>query len=227
MQFFTDFADQAVVLPLALAVAVVLAAMGWRRGALVWLGVVGTTLGAILALKLGFMACGPVFGPWDLHSPSGHTAAASVLAGGFVTLLAGSPPAALAVSVLAAAMFGFSRVELGDHSLPEVLIGAAIGIAGAVVLSRLAGRPPAMRPLRLIGVVVVVALLLHGGHLQAEQVIWRFAEGRLDFVPACRTGGAKQIAAAAGNPAQGGAPAGRASGTSVPKPATPVGQDRP
>jgi membrane-associated phospholipid phosphatase len=207
MKFLTDFADQAVVLPVALAIAVVLAAMGWRRGAVVWLGVVGATLGTVLVLKLGFMACGPVFSPWDLHSPSGHTAAASMLAGGFVTLLAGSPPAALAVSVLAAAMFGFSRVELGYHSLPEVLIGAAIGIAGAVVLSRVAGRPPAMRPLRLIAVAVVVAWMLHGGHLQAEQVIWRFAEGRLDFVPACRAEAPDRTAAAVGNPANGSAPA--------------------
>jgi PAP2 superfamily len=188
MMFFTDFADQAVVLPVALAVALVLAAMGWWRGALVWLGVVAATLGAVLVLKLGFIACGPVFSPWALRSPSGHTAAASVVAGGFVTLLAGSPPAAFAVSVLAAAMFGLSRVELGYHSLPEVIIGAAVGVAGAVVLSHLAGRPPVMRPVRLLAIAVVVALLLHGGHLQAEQVIWRFAKGRLDFVPACRGG---------------------------------------
>jgi membrane-associated phospholipid phosphatase len=203
MSFLTDFADQAVVLPVALAVAVVLAAMGWRRGALVWLGVVGATFGVVLMLKFGFIACGPVFSPWDLRSPSGHTAAASVLAGGFVTLLAGSPPAALAVSVLAAAMFGFSRVELGYHSVPEVFLGAAIGVAGAVVLSRLAGRPPVMRPLRLLGVAVLVAWLLHGGHLQAEQVIWRFAEGRLDFVPACRAGPPDRLAAAIINPAAG------------------------
>jgi membrane-associated phospholipid phosphatase len=186
MMFLTNFADQAVVLPVCLVVAALLAAMGWRRGAVVWLGVVGATFATVLVLKLGFMACGPVFSPWDLRSPSGHTAAASVLAGGFVTLLAGSPLVALAVSVLAAAMFGFSRVELGYHSLPEVILGAAIGIAGAVVLSRVAGRPPVMRPVRLLAIAGAVAWMLHGGHLQAEQVIWRFAEGRLDFVPACR-----------------------------------------
>jgi membrane-associated phospholipid phosphatase len=201
MKFLTDFADQAVVLPIAFAIAVLLAAMGWRRGALVWLLVVGSTFGSILVLKLGFVACQPVFSPWDLHSPSGHTAAASVLAGGFVTLLAGSPPAALAISVLAAAMFGFSRVELGYHTLPEVFIGAAIGIAGAVVLSRLAGRPPARRPFRLVAVVAVMALLLHGGHLKAEQVIWHFAEGQLDFVPACRALVPDKIGLAAVTPA--------------------------
>lgn len=212
MKFFTDFADQAVVLPVALAVALVLAAMGWRRGALVWLLVVGATLGTVLVLKLGFMACQPVFSPWDLRSPSGHTAAASVLAGGFVTLLAGSPPTAIAVSVLAAAMFGFSRVELGYHSLPEVFIGAAIGIAGAVVLSRLAGRPPARRPLRLLAVVVVMALLLHGGHLQAEQVIWRFAEGRLNFVPACRVAQVPPIDRAVAEAAANAVPTSRSNG---------------
>lgn len=185
MMFLTDFADQAVVIPVTLAVAVVLAAMGWRRGALVWLGVVGATFALVLVLKLGFIACGPVFRPWELRSPSGHTAAASVLAGGFVALLAGSSPTALAVSILAAALFGFSRVELGFHSPPEVFLGAVVGIAGAVVLSRLAGRPP-MRPFRILAITALLAWLLHGGHLQAEPVIWHFAEGRLDFVPACR-----------------------------------------
>jgi len=188
MGYMTDFADQAVVLPVVAAVAIVLGALGWWRGAVVWLGVVGATLGAVLVLKLGFLACGPVFGPWALHSPSGHTAAASVVAGGLVTLLAGTPLAALTVSILAAFAIGSSRVELGFHTLPEVLIGAAAGIAGAVVLSRLAGRPAVRRPMPLLGVAVVVALAMHGDQLPAEQVIWRFAQGRLDFVPACRAG---------------------------------------
>lgn len=186
MTFLTDFADQAVVLPVVVAVAIMLAAQGWRRGALVWLGVVGATFGMVLVLKLGFLACGPVFGPWALHSPSGHTAAASVVAGGLVTLLAGRPLTALAVSVLGATAIGSSRVELGFHSLPEVLTGAVAGIAGAAVLSRLAGRPPVARPVPLLAVAVVVAVLVHGIHLPAEQAIWRVAHGMLDFVPACR-----------------------------------------
>jgi hypothetical protein len=48
-----------------------------------------------------------------------------------------------------------------------------------------------------------VAWLLHGGHLKAEQVIWRFAEGRLDFVPACRAGSVARFADAAINPSAG------------------------
>ena len=45
MKFLTDFADQAVVLPMVAAVSVVLAAQGWWRGALAWLCVVGMTEG--------------------------------------------------------------------------------------------------------------------------------------------------------------------------------------
>jgi membrane-associated phospholipid phosphatase len=190
MIFLTDFADQAVVLPVVLVVALLLAATGWWRGAVVWLGVVGATFGTILVLKLAFLSCQPVFTPWELRSPSGHTAAAAVVAGGFVTLLGGRQLAALAVSVCAAALIGLSRVELGAHSLREVMLGAAAGVAGAAVLARLAGRPPVTRPVLLLGVAIVVAALVHGFRLPAEAVIWRFAHGMLDFVPACRGGGA-------------------------------------
>src|ERR1051326_4502016 len=102
MTFLTDFADQAVMLPIVLAVAVALAAMGWWRGALAFLGVVAVTFAAVLTLKLGFLACRPVFGPWSIESPSGHTAAASVVAGGLAALLTGKRLAALGVGLLAA-----------------------------------------------------------------------------------------------------------------------------
>ena len=188
MTFLTDFADQAVVLPVVLVVAVILTATGWRRGALVWLGAIGVTFAVVLVLKLGFLACEPVFGAWALRSPSGHTAAASVVGGGFATVLGGSSPVALSASVLAALLIGSSRVELGFHSLPEVLLGAAVGIAGAAVLAGLAGRPPVTRPIPLLAVAIVVAVVVHGTRLPAEQTIWRFAQGLLDFIPACRGG---------------------------------------
>ncbi len=188
MPFLTDFADQAVVLPVVLVVALILAATGWPKGALVWLGVIGATFAVVLSLKLGFLACRPVFGPWALRSPSGHTAAAAVVGGGFATILGANGPIALAVSILAAVLIGSSRVELGFHSLPEVLLGGAVGLAGAAVLSRLAGRPPVIRPIPLLAVAIVVAVLVHGTRLPAEEAIWRFAQGLLDFIPACRDG---------------------------------------
>ena len=77
LRFLTDFADQAVVLPLVLAVALVLALQGWRRGAAAWLVAIGATFAVILVLKLVFLGCTPLFGPADMRSPSGHVAAAT------------------------------------------------------------------------------------------------------------------------------------------------------
>ncbi len=186
MTFVTDFADQAVMLPVVAAIAIVLAASGWRRGAVIWLGVIGGTFGVVLLLKLGFLACGPVFGPWTLRSPSGHTAAAAVVAGGLAGLLTGRMAALVAVATLAAVLIGSSRLGLGFHSVIEVVVGGAVGIAGAVILGRLAGAPPARRPVRLLAVACVTAFLLHGMRLPAEAAIWHASTGALDFVPACR-----------------------------------------
>ena len=56
MKFLTDFADQAVILPLVFAIAAALAIQGWIRGAVVWLSVIFVTFGTILVLKLFFLA---------------------------------------------------------------------------------------------------------------------------------------------------------------------------
>jgi len=87
MQTLTDFADQAVVLPLIATVALMLGVLGWRRGALVWLVAVGLSFASVLVLKLVFATCGPAFGLAGLRSPSGHTAAAAVIAGGIAVAL--------------------------------------------------------------------------------------------------------------------------------------------
>lgn len=186
MTFLTDFADQAVVLPLVGAVALALAVLGWWRGAAAWLVAVGATFGTVLALKLGLLACGPVFGPFGLHSPSGHTAAAAMVAGGLAAILTGWPRAALVAALAAAVVIGVSRVLLGFHSVPEVVTGGFVGCLGAVGLAYLAGRPRVRRPARLLASAGVVAVFFHGVRLPAEAAIWHASHGMLDFVPACR-----------------------------------------
>ena len=49
LTFLTDFADQAVVLPVAVAIAFVLAVAGWWRGLIAWLIGVGGTI-AVMAV---------------------------------------------------------------------------------------------------------------------------------------------------------------------------------
>lgn len=186
MRFLTDFADQAVILPLVLAVAVALAVQGWRRGAVVWLAVVAATFAATLGLKLAFLACSPLFGPMDVRSPSGHVAAATVVAGGLAVMLTRRRASIVPVAVLAAVVIGVSRLLLGAHSLPEVVVGAAVGLAGAGALLRLAGPPPALRTAPLALTVLAIAVLFHGLHLPAEAAIRHTAWRAAQFIPACR-----------------------------------------
>jgi len=186
VRYLTDFADQAVIIPLVLAITVALAVQGWRRGALAWLLVISATFMATLISKLMFLACSPVFGPTDLHSPSGHVAAATVVSGGLAAILTGRRISILPVAVLAAVVIGVSRLVLGMHSLPEVALGALFGLLGAVALMRFAGRPPELKLGPLIAVVVVVAALFHGFHFPAEAAIRHTAFRAAQYIPACR-----------------------------------------
>ena len=186
VRYLTDFADQAVILPLVLAVAVALAVQGWRRGALVWLVVVAGVFFATLMFKVMFLACSPLFGPIDVHSPSGHVAAATVVTGGLAAMFTRRRASILPAAILAAVVIGISRLVLGMHSLPEVVVGAMIGLAGAVALLRFAGTPPLIRVAPLVLVVVVVAGVFHGLHLPAEAAIRHTAYRAAQFIPACR-----------------------------------------
>lgn len=186
MRYLTDFADQAVILPLVLAVAITLAIQGWWRGALTWLLVVAVTFLTTLGFKLMFLACWPLFGPMDIHSPSGHVAASTVVAGGLAVMLSNRRHSILPAAFLAAIVIGISRLVLGMHSLPEVIVGALIGLAGAAALLRFAGTPPQLKIAPLIAVVVVVAAVFHGMHLPAEAAIRHTAFRAAQFIPACR-----------------------------------------
>lgn len=185
LQWLTDFGDQAVVLPVACAVAIFLAASRWWHGVRVWLLAMVAVLATMLVLKLMFGACG-----WEaplarINSPSGHTASAAVLYGGLGALLvrrldvAGTGLLALALAIL----FGTTRVLLDDHTISEVVVGGAVGIAGTVMLRRLMGPPPErLRRSGLLVVVLVTAWAVHGRHLPAEQKIHAFAATRLPGV---------------------------------------------
>jgi len=196
MKFLTDFADQAVALPLAATVLVVLLALGWRRGALAWAGCVGGVLGLMLVLKLITFAC--IWrAPWmGITSPSGHTATAAVVYGGLLGLLvprgAGGTLVAAVAGGVFAVVFGLTRLALEVHTVPDVIIGAVVGVAGAIMLRRLAGdRPARLSSPRIALAACVVMLLFHGHKLEAETRIRSLA---LDIWPLslCRAPGAGQ-----------------------------------
>jgi membrane-associated phospholipid phosphatase len=179
LRFITDFADQAVVLPLAVAVALAWVVAGWRRAAVAWVLAVVGVLSVMAIGKMAAAACGPFDILPGLRSPSGHTASAAVVYGGLLALLlpvawersqAWRVMAAAVLAGLAALVFGGTRLLLHVHTRSDVLVGGLVGIAGALVLARLAGpRPAAVRLAVPVGVALVTVLLFHGGHLHAEQ----------------------------------------------------------
>jgi len=177
MLYLTDFADEAVVLPLIATVALMLAVLGWRRGALAWLGAVGVCFAGVVVLKLICITCGPALGLSGLRSPSGHTAAAAVIAGGIAVALGQGRRQVAAIAGLAALLIGVTRVVLGLHTPMEVALGGTLGVLGMLGFAWLAGKPPALRLRFLFAAIVVVALLLHGQHLDAETRIRSVAFG--------------------------------------------------
>jgi hypothetical protein len=173
--FLTDFADQAVILPIVIAITIALLAQGWRRGAAAWAGTILATFGVMLGLKLILIPCGSA----AFHTPSGHVAAATVVTGGLAAMLRRRRGIVVPVALLAAVLIGISRVVLGLHTWPEVTLGALVGMAGAKAMERAAGPPPGIDLRRLVSIALAVAVVFHGLHLPAEAHIrstaWRFA----------------------------------------------------
>jgi len=171
MQFLTDFGDQAMILPLAVILAFAWAASGWRRGTLAWCMVVPATLAVVLAAKLTALACGGILASWQLYSPSGHTASAAVVYGGVLAMLAprrwqrvfvwGAP-------IGVAVVFAVTRVGLRQHTLPDVVVGGLIGVAGAWLLVRAAGLRPRLSPhaFAVLGAALATAIL------DLSRIVW-------------------------------------------------------
>lgn len=176
MLFVTDFADEAVILPMTFAIGLTLWLLGWRRGAVSWVAIVCCTLFTMLLLKLLGVACGPNHLP-RMRTPSGHTAASAVLAGSFTALLSQRHQrvAAMVAACAAAGVIGLTRYLLGFHSISEVLVGAFVGISGAVAFAWVAGPAPRMQLWWLAVPIALVLPVFHGDRMNVEPHIWRAA----------------------------------------------------
>lgn len=199
LTFLTDFADQAVILPVFAVIMGLLALQRRWRVAAAWALAIAGVLGTVLVLKVVCYACGwllPAFGAGELalQSPSGHVGSGAALYGAAAALLTGAwcgrqaRLIALSTAAIVAVVIGMTRLQLGAHSLSEVILAAGIGIAGAVGFAVLAGHQLEQRsgvpPLACALLVVVV---MHGNHLPAEAVIQNTAGETLRrYVAACQ-----------------------------------------
>lgn len=178
MQFVADFADGAVLLPVAAVVALLMAVAGWWRGLLAWAVAFAGTSATVLLLKAGALALGePVFVPGAAaraFSPSGHVAGASVVYGGLaVLLLRGRVPNWVVAlpPVAVAAVMAACRLGLGVHDGVEVVIGATVGLAGVATLAALAGQRPRVMAGPAMALTACAAFAFHGLHLHSEEAL--------------------------------------------------------
>jgi membrane-associated phospholipid phosphatase len=200
IDFITDLADQAVILPLVLAVLVLLMALGEARAALWWVVAIAVALGGVLIAKIVFIPCGHLLPVLAIQSPSGHTASAAAAYGGLMVLAAqamGSPAngpdqvrryAALGLGTLVVAVVALSRILLHAHTVPETLLGAAIGITAPLML--MVPQPlfvgGAVRRRRwLLAVPLLVIPLMLGQQMNAERWITRLAWEAARAIHAC------------------------------------------
>jgi membrane-associated phospholipid phosphatase len=173
----TDLADQAVILPLTVGVALVFWASGWRRGAIAWISAIGASLVLIIILKLRYFACGDFVSEGSVDNPSGHTAAAAAVYGGLLSAVARSiwddknwaVFCAIASSAAIASVVGETRLTLDMHSIMEVMLGGAIGISGAASFALLSGAPShAVQIGRVLAAAMLAMAVFYGSRLSSE-----------------------------------------------------------
>jgi len=190
--FLTDFGDSAVTLPLALAVALALAAGRRWRAVVLWIGCIGFAGAATGSLKLLMKACHAPLSDTALVAPSGHTAMSLTVYGGLALLVARHLPdwrgrlALLAAAVLAPAI-GVSRVVIGAHTVAEVAAGSAVGLLALLVLHLLLPRQdPFALPLAWLAAALAVVLAAsHGEHWPIEELLRDLAFALRGHLPAC------------------------------------------
>ena len=190
--FITDFGDTAVTLPLAALMLVFLLFSGWRRAALslaIALAACGVAIGIA---KLALESCGEPLLHTQITSPSGHAAVSATVYGSLAMLFADSSAAGrrwvpIAGAGLLLAAIAVSRIILDAHSLSEVAVGLAIGLAALALFYRYleAGPTVAIRGLWLaLGAVSVIALM-HGARWPIEAFIRAIVHLIRHNVPSC------------------------------------------
>ena len=185
----TNFGESMVLICTALAAAAWFWFSRQRHLALCWLLAVGGCAATMTVLKLGFLTCGDLILQGAIHTPSGHTAMASVFYGAaaITTGHLSSPlqqkrRLLLSAAVVLAIAVGVSRIAVSAHTPAEVAAAFVVGFGWLFVFSFLTRRdgaiplpPPAM--LAALGGLYggLLALVMAGEHVTVEGVLGQIA----------------------------------------------------
>jgi membrane-associated phospholipid phosphatase len=170
----TDFGDLAVLIPLSAAILIWLVRNS-SRAAPRWLFALSLCIGLTALSKIAFHACPPAD---NIHSPSGHTSLSTLVYGALTLVSATAWPGLHRVLVIAGGAglilaIGVSRLLLDAHSVAEVGLGLVIGAVSLAMFSRQYLQAPTTKRWPLLVAAGVLALVLHGHELHAEQFIHR------------------------------------------------------
>ncbi|GAA5165526.1 phosphatase PAP2 family protein [Viridibacterium curvum] len=177
LRWITDFGDSGVTMPLVLLLIALLWFAESRRAAWLLTRALLVCVAVLMTLKIVFLSCGHVFG-LGVESPSGHACLTTFVYGCIAVVVWAQPrPALRIVSVAIAALIisfvAASRIVLGAHTVPEVLLGGAAGFATLALFARpyLAITHPTIR-LRQIGILLGTAFIItYGTVLPAERYV--------------------------------------------------------
>jgi hypothetical protein len=178
-----------------LLLSTALVASGWfwisrqRRLAAAWLFCMGGCAGTMMALKLGFLACGHLVFAGTVHTPSGHSAMAALFYGAAALTVTRGAPALTRYSLLirgvgaaVALAVGASRIVVSAHTPQEVVFGLSVGFAWLGVFALM--QPKAYTLPRPSATVLCVFGLVYGGlltgtlsgqHMSLELLLFHYA----------------------------------------------------
>jgi membrane-associated phospholipid phosphatase len=173
----TGFGDVALLLPLAATIFLWLQLSGATRAAAWWAFSVAVCIAVTAVSKIFLWGCPPISG---LRSPSGHVSLSVLVYGATVFVIAVEggtlrPSIAVAGGMALILAIAASRLLLDAHTVPEVMIGWVVGSASVALFARryrrLRPKNARLGPL-LVG-MTVVAFVLHGAEVHAEDLLHR------------------------------------------------------
>ena len=171
----TNFGDLAVLLPMMVVMTLWLIALGRPLTVVWWFVALAFCISVTAILKVSFFVCPPLS---DLHSPSGHTSLSTVVYGSLTLAVAANFIGWRRVAITSAgAVFivgiGISRILLQAHSIDEVVAGSVIGAAALALFGPQfwRHRPADLQMRPLVVVSVLLAVMLNGQNLRAEDTL--------------------------------------------------------
>jgi len=183
LHFITNFGDSGLLIVMSFLTSLYLYLAGSHRAALALTGAMLGCLAIMTTLKIGFRSCYQLAPSLNIVSPSGHAAMSAAIMGTLAAIFAshftgwrkGLP---LCAALLMVFGISISRILLGYHTVPEVLVGLAIGtlfaVASYLFLQQAPKVPFKVRYLALTAAVATI--FLYGAQTPAEDFLIRLAE---------------------------------------------------